>query len=327
MRVAELGEFGLIDRLAAAVPSSAPPDLLVGIGDDAAVWLTGKTLTIATTDTMVDGIHFLSAQTDPVAVGRKAAASNLSDINAMGGTPRYALVTLGLPPETPVDWVDGLYAGLGALAEAGAVVAGGDIVRSPVRFVTLLLLGEAAPRRAWRRSLLLRSAARAGDVIAVSGTLGGPAGGLLIRLGKRDAPPPLREALLAAHDQPQPPIGLGARLVALGVRCGMDLSDGLAGDVAKLCAASGVGAEIDSARIPIHPALRAAWPDDAVAVAVAGGEEYELLVTCRPAVWRRVQAAGLPLTAIGSIVARPGVRFSGIAEPPSGWDHFAGTGR
>ncbi|MCS6802302.1 MAG: thiamine-phosphate kinase [Chloroflexota bacterium] len=326
MLVSDLGEFGLIDRLAAALSSLPRSDLLVGIGDDAAVWRSGRSLTIATTDTMVDGIHFLSAQADPVAVGWKAAVSNLSDINAMGGMPRYALVTLGLPPDTPVSWVDGLYAGLRALAEAGAVIAGGDIVRSPVRFLTVALTGAAPARRDWRRALLLRSAARPGDIVAVSGTLGGPAGGLLIRLGERDAPPSLRAALLAAHDRPQPPLGLGARLVALGVRCGMDLSDGLAGDLPKLCAASGVGAEIELARLPIHPALRQAWPEEAPTIAATGGEEYELLVTCRPAVWRRVLAAGLPLTAIGRIVATPGVRFAGAAGPLVGWDHLARSG-
>ncbi|GIW07358.1 MAG: thiamine-monophosphate kinase [Dehalococcoidia bacterium] len=326
MRVSELGEFGLIDRLAARLSPCPAPDLLVGIGDDAAVWRSGRALTIATTDTMVEGIHFLAEEADPAAVGWKAAASNLSDINAMGGTPRYALVTLGLPAETPVAWVDGLYAGLGAFAEAGVAIAGGDIVRSPVRFVTVALAGDAPARRDWRRSLLLRSAAQPGDVVAVSGTLGGPAGGLLIRLRKRDAPPATRAALLDAHDRPRPPLGLGVRLVALGVRCGMDLSDGLAGDLPKLCAASGVGAEIELGRLPVHPALRDAWPEDALTIAASGGEEYELLVSCRPAVWRRIEAAGLPLTAIGRIVAEPGVRFLGATEPLVGWDHLAGAG-
>jgi thiamine-monophosphate kinase len=326
VRVSDLGEFGLIDRLAAQVSSLPSSELLVGIGDDAAVWRCGRLLTIATTDTMVDGIHFLGDQADPVAVGWKAAMANLSDINAMGGKPRAALVTLGLPPETSVGWVDGLYAGFRAFAEAGAVIAGGDIVRSPIRFVTIALVGEAPWRREWRRALLLRSAARPGDVVAVSGTLGGSAGGLLLRLGQRAAPPPLREALLAAHDWPRPPLGLGAQLVALGVRCGMDLSDGLAGDLPKLCAASGVGADVDLAALPVHPALRQAWPEDAPTIAATGGEDYELLVTCRPAVWRRLQAAGLPLTAIGRVVAERGVRWAGATGPLGGWDHLARGG-
>ncbi|MFN8535018.1 MAG: thiamine-phosphate kinase [Dehalococcoidia bacterium] len=324
MQVSELGEFGLIDRLAARLDRTVPGELLLGIGDDAAVWRSGRTLLLATTDTLVDGVHFLSDRADPAALGRKAAAANLSDINAMGGSPRFALVTLGLPPDTPVAWVDGLYDGLAALGEAGAIIAGGDVVRAPVRLVTVSLLGDAPARVRWEKSLLLRSAARPGDVVAVSGTLGGPAGGLALLLDQRTTSPELRDALIEAHDRPEPPLGLGARLVALGVRCGMDLSDGLAGDLAKLCAASGVGAEIDPAQLPVHPALVAAWPEDATRIAVTGGEEYELLVTCPLTVWRRVQAAGLGLTAIGRIVQTTGVRLLGA---PNGglasWDHLA----
>ncbi|GIW11159.1 MAG: hypothetical protein KatS3mg061_2216 [Dehalococcoidia bacterium] len=232
--------------------------------------------------------------------------------------------TLGLPPTTAVAWVDQLYDGLGYLNRVGAAIVGGDIVRSEVTFLTLSLLGSAPLRRPWQRGLLLRSAARPGDLIAVSGTLGGAAGGLLIRLGQRDALPELRAELLQAHDRPTPPVGLGAQLVALGVRAGIDLSDGLAADLEKLCVASGVGAEVVLDQLPVHPALRAAWPREATRLAVVGGEDYQLLVTCRPAVWQRVRAAGLPLTVIGRIRRQPGVRFLGAeGERFAGWDHFA----
>jgi thiamine-monophosphate kinase len=268
---------------------------------------------------MVDGVHFLAERVNPVALGRKAALSNLSDINAMGGTPRHVLVTLGLPPKTPVAWLDGLYRGI--IKETR--VAGGDIVRSPVLFITLAAYGEAPFRKNWRRSLLLRDAAEIGDIVAVSGVLGGSAGGLRLVLNSSGIVAPACSALVAAHDLPSPPLGLGRTLVKRGVRCGMDLSDGLAGDLAKICQASGVGAEIDVDALPIHPALLVAFPSEAVELALRGGEDYNLLVTVRPKVWRRLGRERLDLTAVGRIVEAPGVRFHGLAAVDlAGFDHF-----
>jgi thiamine-monophosphate kinase len=208
-----------------------------------------------------------------------------------------------------------------------AAIAGGDVVRSATTFVSVTLAGTAAWTEDWRSRLLLRSAAKPGDVVAVSGSLGGSAGGLEIILGRRSAPPRPAGELLAAHDHPDPPVELGSTLVELGVRCGMDLSDGLAGDLEKICRASGVAAEIDLRELPVHPALAAAWPDDAPRIAATGGEDYQLLITASPAIWERIAAAGLPLTAIGAIAAgTPTVVFSGSDKSigPS-WDHFRQT--
>lgn len=324
MRVEELGEFGLIDRLARLSP---PPggDLLVGIGDDAAAWRAGDTIILATTDTMVDGVHFLMSVAEPEKAGWKSIVSNVSDIGAMGGRPRFSLVTLGLPESTPVDWVDRVYAGMHRAAmEYGTVIVGGDVVRSPVTFLTIAQFGEAPWTADWRASLLLRTGARPGDVVAVTGTLGGARGGLELRLGRRAAPDEERRALLDVHDEPRPPKDIGPKLAALGVRAGLDLSDGLAGDLQKLCIASGVHATIDLARIPVHPALRAAWPEDARALAASGGEDYNLLFTASPSVWARIQTAGIAATGIGSISAgSPGVTYvGGEGAQPRSWDHL-----
>jgi thiamine-monophosphate kinase len=325
MLVFELGEFGLIDRIAAAVGPAAGKQLLLGIGDDCLVWRHSGILETVTTDTMVDGVHFLRGRVSPADLGWKILAANLSDIGAMGATPAYALVTLGLPLDTSVHWVETLYAGMGAIgSKHGAAIAGGDIVRSATAFVSVTLAGTVDWNEDWRSRLLLRSAAKPGDIVGVSGSLGGSAGGLEIILERRSAPPRMAAELLLAHDHPDPPVALGKRLVEMGVRCGMDLSDGLAGDMEKICRASSVAARIDLRKLPVHPALAAAWPDDAPRIAATGGEDYQLLITASPAVWESVAAAGLPLTAIGSIAAgAPAVVFSGIDRNigPS-WDHF-----
>ena len=318
MDVSEIGEFGLIERLAKAVGASKPEGLIVGIGDDAAAWREGDAIVLATTDTLVEGVHFLPGVTPWADLGWKALAVNVSDIAAMGGEPQYALVTLALPPQTPVGAVDELYRGLLECArEYDVTVAGGDVVRAPQVMVSVALIGRAdAGAR-----LMRRDGARAGYVIAVTGTLGGSAAGL--RRLREGVPPD--DPLVRAHLRPRPPLAAARRAVAAGVLCAIDVSDGLLQDLGHVCEASGLGAVVRAQAVPLGDELRGAYPDDALALACAGGEDYELLLVAPGET-----LAALPgLTIIGEMV-ESGERQAKLVEasgeevslPAAGWDHL-----
>lgn len=317
MKLSDIGEFGLIDRLIELIgPDSR--DLVVGPGDDAAVWRAGGQLVIATTDTMVDGVHF---QWDKVCwrdLGWKALAVNVSDIAAMGGTPNAALVTLCLPSELEVAAVDEMYEGMRECAsEYGLVIAGGDVVRSPVVVVTVAVLGTAAEREGVPM-LLLRSGGEVGDAIAVTGTLGASAGGLRRILGGVGED----DALVRRHTRPEPGVAAGRAAVEAGVRCGIDVSDGLLQDLGHVCDASGVGSVVRVDDVPLSEELTLAYPDEALEMACTGGEDYELLL-----VGERGKMKGLPVTVIGEIVDGSGVRLVDgdgreITFAHKGWDAF-----
>lgn len=310
MKVTALGEFGLIAALAKII-SRTSPHLVVGIGDDAAVWTTSSTQEIATTDILVEGVHFTLDMATWYELGWKALAVNLSDIAAMGGEPRYALVSLALPPTTELANVEELYRGAAALADRfGAIIAGGDTVRSPQPVVISVAALGAARTVGGQVRLLRRSAARVGDVIAVTGALGGSAGGLEMLQRRLQCPPAVAAALRDAHLKPTPRVAEAQVLLATGVEAAMDISDGLVGDLKKLCLASGTAAVLDPARVPLPPALCAAFPDQACALALYGGEDYELLFCAAPNVFaaagERLHDSGLaPATAVGEIVAGP----------------------
>ncbi|GBD11683.1 Thiamine-monophosphate kinase [bacterium HR23] len=333
MQVSALGEFPLIERLARLVqregcPLSLPDHLatplLVGIGDDAAAWQAGSLVQVFTTDTLVDGVHFRFAHASPWEVGWKAMAVNLSDVSAMGALPQYALVTLGLPPDVPVAWVDDLYRGmLSALSRYGGVIAGGDIVRSPMLFITVAMTGVTD------LPLLLRSTARSGDAIAVTGPLGASAGGLRLQEHPIPLPAEVRSALHEAHFLPKPRVAEGRLLAREGIRCAIDISDGLVDDLRKLCQASGISAQITLARVPVHPAVRQAFPQDAYVLALSGGEDYELLFTGPPTLVERVVALLPSASLIGRVVEGPAGEVQVLTESGEevpvalgGWDHL-----
>ena len=252
MLVRELGEFGLIERLSRRVSASsagAPHHgepllhLRVGIGDDAAVWNAAGASEVLTTDTIVEGTHFTLDTTGWNDLGWKALATNLSDVAAMGAAPGLAVVTLGLPQDTRVDDIDALYDGILEAAEAfGAIVAGGDLVASPTLFITVALSG------ALMGSPMLRSSANPGDLIGVTGTLGASAAGLAALQGASTAADAAE--LKAIHCRPRPRVHEGMALAELGVRCAMDVTDGLVDDLGKLCTAAGCTARLEAACVP-----------------------------------------------------------------------------
>jgi len=358
-RLSDIGEFGLIDRIARRLP--APGEgVVVGIGDDtAALRLSGDRLLLATCDIQLEGHHFLRDKIAPQQLGRKALAINLSDIASMGGRPRYALVSLGLPKGLAVSWVDALYDGLQEeAARFGTSIVGGNITGSPLILVDVTLLGEVEEAR-----LLRRSGARVGDRLLVTGMLGASGAGLawLVAGGggaeeqggrgaeeKRGggashlgtpAPPHLCtevDEVLAAHLTPTPRVAEGRAIGATHAATAMiDLSDGLASDVGHICELSNVGVRVEAARLPISSATRAvaeALGRDPVAFALFGGEDYELLLTAPAERVGELVAAvgqtGTPLTDIGAIVPAAAGRTllltNGRTIPlePGGWDHF-----
>lgn len=326
MDVSEIGEFGLIERLTAILGPEASPHLIVGIGDDAAVWRSGDQFLIATTDTLVEGVHFLPEMASWTDVGWKALAVNVSDIGAMGGEPLFALVTLALPHATAVADMDALYRGLHECAEEyGVTVAGGDIVSAPVVSVTVALVGQAQTRDG-EPLLLLRREAKEGDAIAVSGTLGDSAGGLSAQRQGVGTD----ERLVSAHVRPRPPLALGREAAASGLRCGIDVSDGLLQDIGHICDASAVGAVVRAPLVPVSDALRSAYPQEALQLACTGGEDYQLVLTGPADVLREVgRLADAPLSIIGEIVEDAGRRVrlldAGGVEVDfgkAGWDHL-----
>lgn len=300
--IEELGEFGLIEQLRRY--QRGRPGLLAGIGDDAAV-LAGPPgyRTLFTTDMLVEGVHFFP-DTDPYALGRKAMAVNVSDIAAMGGIPTFATVGLGVPPGTSADRIDRLYAGMSDEAAAfGASIVGGDTVRAPVLFISVALLGEVEEQR-----LLLRKGALVGDRICVTHRIGEAAAGLLL-LQRPDlqVPEDTRTRLVDRLLRPTPRVEAGREL-GLGIAtAAIDLSDGLAGDLYKLCAASQVGAIIDLAALPISDDVRRvaeAAGVDPVELALRGGEDYELLFTTSSLREGShvLPRSGTPYTVIGEVV-------------------------
>jgi thiamine-monophosphate kinase len=313
-------------------------DVRTGIGDDCAVLepRPGMAL-LATTDLLIEDIHFRRRWAEPADIGWKSIAVNLSDIAAMGGHPRWALVALACLESTGAEEIEAFYEGALALANAhGVAIVGGDTSASPSGWVVnVTLLGEAASPR-------LRSTAHAGDTVAVTGTLGRSAAGLAV-LEREAAPPTVDAAALAdvtaAHLRPRPRVSEGAWLAeAGGVTAMMDLSDGLGIDLPRLLAESRVAADVDVDRVPVDAATRAvatALGSDPTAWATGGGEDYELLLTCDPTAFERLQrglwdACQVRLTAIGTITAgRSAVRWLSAGRAVTvarGFEHFAARG-
>jgi thiamine-monophosphate kinase len=304
------------------------PGLVLGIGDDAALIRVGRGRElILTTDLSIEGVHFLRDLHPARAVGHRALARGLSDIAAMGGTPRFALISLALSKQASPDWVKGFYAGVHSLARrTGVTIIGGDTALvSHNSFVDMVVAGEAPVGRALRRS-----GARPGDRVFVSGRLGLSALGLrLLKSGVAVTSP---NQAIRAHLHPVPRIALGRFLSEKRLASAlMDLSDGLSSDLTRLCQASGVGAAVWASRIP-KPAASAKnslTPERALDLALNGGEDYELLFTVRPKTVKRIPAQfrGLPLYCIGEIRRTKGLSLTlpgGTLRPldPGGYDHF-----
>jgi thiamine-monophosphate kinase len=323
LKLAELGEFGLIDRIADKVaPSSSVP---LGIGDDAAALLpTPGHLTLITCDMLLEGVHFDLSFCDPQSLGRKSISVNLSDLAAMGAKPRHLLLGIALPKQIPLEFMDGFMAGVMEQAERfGATLVGGDTCASKSGVaISITALGEQRPEL-----VLKRSGASVGDLVYVTGTVGDAAAGLAeLRKGIRTG------SLVARQLDPQPRVQVGVALAeARLVSAMIDVSDGVLADLGHICELSGVGARLDLSRLPLSEEYRALPLEDPYAMALSGGEDYELLFCVPVGLGEQVEALldrlGLQVSRIGEITAGSGIALvdaEGNAYTPvrRGFDHF-----
>jgi thiamine-monophosphate kinase len=333
LTIGSLGERALVDRLRARV-GAPPAGVLIGIGDDAAVLEREKGMvTVVTTDSLVETVHFRRDWTPASSIGHKALAVNLSDLAAMGARPSASLLSLALPDDFPVADFDDLINGFATLAsESGAALVGGNLARSPGPVVVdVTAIGMAAPRR-----LLRRDTARVGDEIFVTGTIGAAAAGLLLLATgrRRDELDDIERACVERHERPSARTRMGLLVGrARAASAAIDLSDGLADAARRLAEGAGGGVVLDAAALPVHDGVRqlASKTDvDATALAVTGGEDYELAFAVAPRRRRRfLGAAGrcreLPVSCVGRIVEQPGawLETAGQLVPlPEGFRHF-----
>jgi thiamine-monophosphate kinase len=291
------GEFALIEHLARLVPRQGA-DLIQGIGDDAAVLRTAPEpapYLLVTTDMLVENEHFRTQWAAPEQIGYKAAECNVSDIAAMGGTPTWMFVALALPRQTELEWVEALYRGLARSCHRhGIALAGGDTTQGPTIGISITLLGSVTPEK-----LCLRSHAKVGDLLVVTGTLGASAAGLALLDKGREA----TAYLLEKHRAPSCRMDLSDRIAPLA-HAMIDISDGLASEVRHICSRSKVGAELDERQIPLHPDVAAAGRllgVDPLQWALGGGEDYELLFSIAPEQWPILQATMTDCHVVGRI--------------------------
>lgn len=301
MKLSRLGEFGLIERVGRLAPRGR--GVYLGIGDDAAWVRTESGSCLLTADLLIEGVHFDLRWTTLYALGYKTLAVNMSDIAAMGGTPTYLLLSVGIPVTFDSDDVEEFYRGIRTLAvRSGVALVGGDTSVAKSFFISACLLGDAPHRP------VTRSGAQIGDDIYVTGTLGDSALGL--KLLKRKSPAlkqPAAKFLLSRHHFPTARIEAGATLASEKLaRAMIDVSDGLIQDLKHICKASRIGAIVAEEKLPLSAAYRSLAGDDGTGPALTGGEDYELLFCARRRDRSRIEKLqeqlNVPVTRIGTCV-------------------------
>jgi thiamine-monophosphate kinase len=331
--VSDLSEQELVGRIKARLAPS-PTWMLVGIGDDAAVVEPVRNLVdVLTVDSIVEGVHFDRRDTPPQAIGHRALAVNLSDLAAMGAMPRLILLSFALPPDLPCDDFDGIVDGLVGLAAVHHThVAGGNLTRSPGP----LVIDVTAVGSVKRRQVLKRTGAKPGDGVYVTGAVGGARAGLQV-LRAQSGESSHYEPCVERYRYPQARVRAGVLLARnrAATAC-MDLSDGLADGIRQIAEASGIGAAIERAAIPVEPTARAWFEScgaDPVIEALRGGDDYELVFTAPPKQRGRLRAVlrhgGVAITRIGTCTKESTIQLIGSAEDqttgaalPLGFSHF-----
>ena len=345
MKISDLGEFGLIKKIKQQTKGRSPATL-IGIGDDAAALsLSPSKKLLATTDMLLEGVHFDLSYTDLYSLGWKSAAVNLSDIAAMGGVPRFCLTALGIPSTISVEQIKEFYKGFNALCRKYNVdLVGGDTCRSEKGFVvSVTALGEVE-----KKNMLTRAGAQPGDLIFVTGTLGDSAAGLeMLRAGYRGqgtggrgkgSKSAIRNSqseitrFIKKHLQPMPRVELGRKIALSGCATSMiDISDGLSSDLGHICEESGVGAEIHADQIPCSKDMHKTFGQSKTAFlqyALSGGEDYELLFTVAPSKLKKFLSLKVVSTQMGTIIAGNKMFLNDNGKravlKPKGFNHFAG---
>jgi thiamine-monophosphate kinase len=302
MKLSRLGEFGLIERLRRKTPQAR--GVRLGIGDDAAWVQTGSGSCLLTADLLIEGVHFDLKWTSLYALGYKTLAVNMSDVAAMGGTPAYLILSLGIPATFDSQDVEQLYQGVRSLAvRTGVALVGGDTSVAKSLFISACLVGQAPYRP------ITRNGAKIGDDIYVTGTLGDSALGLKLLRQKSPKLKTKRAAkfLLSRHHFPTARVPIGTALAKEKfARAMIDISDGLIQDLGHICKASRIGAIVEEARLPLSSAYRSLAGSDGTRHALAGGEDYELLFCARRRDRSRItelqEYTDVPITRIGTCV-------------------------
>ena len=337
MKLKGLGEFSLINRLTKQM-RSYNKSVILGIGDDAAAFRAtsdGKCF-LVTCDMLVEGHHFYRDWITPEQLGHKALAVSLSDIAAMGGVPLYCLISAGWPSQMDMEDAEGIYRGVGKLAESfGVFIIGGDTVSAPQLILDVTVIGEMS------ENPVTRNGAKPGDLIAVTGTIGASAAGFAILERGLSSEGNLslaeRQVLLQAHLQPLPRIREARILVEKGPPSAMiDISDGLASEIHHICESSSVGAEIDQLKLPINQETKKTaeiMQKNLLDWVLYGGEDYELLVTLPEhkilAVKEKLHSLGVAFTVIGCVTDKnKGIKLKGddglaVSLEKKGYDHFS----
>lgn len=315
--LADLGEFGLIGQVRDIVAAHAPgEDVLVGPGDDAALLRVRRGHVVVSTDLLVEGRHFRRDWAEAADVGHRAAAQNLADIAAMGGRPQWLTIGLAAPPELPAEWAVDFTRGFAEEAAAlGAGIVGGDVTASDRLMIAVTVLGACAV------APILRSGARPGDVLALTGRQGWAAGGLAV-LGRGFRSP---RVLVEAYRRPAPPYDAGPVAAEAGATAMIDVSDGLLADAAHIAEASGVDLDISTAAFEVPEPLVAvgqAIGADPMQFILGGGDDHALL-----AAFPRAEVVPDGWTVVGRAAepagATPRVTVDGAAyDGPTGWTHF-----
>lgn len=333
--VADIGEFGLIDRIQKILPEVDRKDLILGIGDDTAViQIDENRVQLITCDIQVENQHFRFENISPYQLGRRAMAVNLSDIAAMGGKPTFALVSLGFPKSFALPDFDDLFKGMrDQLAQFSAFIIGGNLSNTEKDLIIdITIMGEVSPKQ-----FLTRKGARTGDRIFVTEQLGGSGAGLYIleKYGKEY--PQEFDHLVQKHLQPIPRIEIAQRIAQAGFATAMiDVSDGIASDLYHICTMSGVGAEIHQDQLPLPSPIRQieeVTGKTATQLALSAGEDYELLFTVKEdtpdfEIELIARETGVAISEIGRIVSKEmgyyliNSQGNRVAIQPEGWDHF-----
>jgi len=312
----KLSEFKLIELLSKKLPTPSP-QVVVGIGDDTAVIKKEKGYLLLTSDALVEGSHFLKEWKEKVDnfyyyLGRKLLSISISDIASMGGLPEYVIVNIGLSKETKEREIEELYEGLADCARDFSVsVVGGDTVSSRTEFFDLTIVGKC-------EKFMLRSKAKPGELVAVTGTLGDSRAGLeILQKGKKG-----KNYLIERFLNPTPRLKEGLEAVKLGIRCATDVSDGLVFNLYTIAKGSNVAIHVEKDRIPISKELLefAGNSESALDYALFGGEDYELIITFPDKLQDRIESLGFKV--IGEVKEGKGVFLDGERLPEKGYDHF-----
>ena len=335
MKINELGENNLIQILEKLISQNKPNikssslvNQLMAIGDDAAIWSDLSANYCITTDSMIENVHFDKQFTNWHDLGWKAISVNQSDIAAMGFSPLYSVVSIGIPENTEIESIKNLYKGmLKATKQNGGEIVGGDTVRSSSITINVSMIGIKSKENNQKTNFLSRHNATSKDSIAVTGYLGNSAAGLDILKKSHNLDEKIIKYLSKSHLRPKPKVQTGIELCDNGIKSAIDVSDGLIQDITRICKSSNVGAKIEVSKIPVHKYLKKAFPNNWLNYAMNGGEDYEILFTGPSELIKKIsEKSKTKITIIGEITKSKKIEIINKTNQKileKKWEHFS----